>query len=105
LGFGLVAESPGCRAFKVCGQVFSAVLELVTDEAYSVKVGSHCELFVFNLGFLRGCTLLCQSLVIKGKGKNYVASDFACVKLAVEASKLNCVVACEKGMQVEEMVS
>ena len=85
--------------------MLSAVFEFVPDEAYSVEVGSHCELLIFNLRFLGGCTFLRQCLVVKGKGKNYVASDFACVKFAVEASKFNRMVSCEKAVEVKEVVA
>ena len=43
---------------------------------------------------------MAKCLVVKGKGKNYVASYLSGVELAVEASKLNRVVACEKAMKV-----
>lgn len=87
------------------GEVFSAILELVTDETDAVEVGSHCELFVFNLGFLGACTFLCQGLFVEGKGENYVASDFTGVEGTVEASKFNCAVSVEKTVEVQEMVS
>lgn len=52
VGFGLVAEPPGCRTAQVGGEVFSAVFEFVTNESDAIKVRSHCELFIINLGFL-----------------------------------------------------
>ena len=87
------------------GKVFSAILELVTYEADSVEVSSHCEFLIFNLRLLGACTFLCQGLFVEGKGKNYVTSDFACVKGAVEASKFNRVMSVEKTMEVKEVVS
>ena len=87
------------------GEVFSAILELVTNEADAVEVGSHCELFVFNLGFLGACTFLCQGLFVEGKGENYVASDFTGMEGTVEASKLNGAVSVEEAVEVQEMVS
>ena len=66
--------------------MFSAGFEFVPNQSDSVEVGSHCEFLIFGLGFLCACSLLCEGLLVKGKGKNYVASDLACVKGAVETS-------------------
>ena len=64
-------------------KVLSAVLEIVSDKADSVKPGSHGELRVFNLWLLAAGTLLCQGLVVYGKAECYVASDFSCMKIWV----------------------
>jgi hypothetical protein len=68
----------------VFAKVLSAILELVTNQADSVEVSSHCEFLIFGLGFLCACSLLCEGLLIEGKGQCYVAPDLACVKGAVE---------------------
>ena len=85
--------------------MFSAIFEFVSNEAYSVEVSSHCEFFVLNLWLFGGSTFLSCCLVVKGKGKNNVASNFACVKFAVKASKFNRVVACKKAVEVKKVVS
>ena len=46
-----------------------------------------------------------QRLVVQSQGEDYVTSDLACVKLAVEASQLHRAVAGEKAVQVEEVVA
>ena len=86
-------------------QVFTAVCEILTNETDAIEVGPHCELFILDLRFLCRCTLLCQCLVVQCKGKNNVASNLACVKFAVETSKLYRVISVEKAVQVKEMVS
>lgn len=60
-------------------QVLSAVCEFLADETDTVEVGSHCELFIFNLWLLRRCAFLCQRLVVESEGENNVASYLTCV--------------------------
>ena len=76
--------------------MLSAVCELLADETDAVEVGSHSKFLILDLRFFCRCTLLCEGLVVEGKGKNNVASYLASVKLAVEAPKLYRLVACEK---------
>lgn len=57
-------KSPGCASFKVLAKVFSAVLEVLADKAYSVKPGSHGKLRIFNLWLFGGGALLCKGLVV-----------------------------------------
>ena len=102
---GGVAESPCRRAVEVLGEVFSAVLEFVPDEADPVEVCPHGELFVLDLRLLGACGTLCQCLMVEGKGENNVAPDFACVEGAVESSQLDRAVSVEEAVEVEEMVA
>ncbi len=102
---GGVAESPCRRTVKVLGEVFAAVLEFVPDKADPVEVGSHGEFLVFDLRLFGACAPLSQCLMVEGKGEDNVASDFACVKGAVEPSQLNRAVSVEKAVKVEEMVA
>lgn len=99
------AESPCRRAVEVLCEVFAAVLEFIPDEADPVEVGSHGELFVFDLRLLCACGTLCQCLMVEGKGEDDVAPDFACVEGAVEPSQFNRAVSVEEAVEVEEMVA
>jgi hypothetical protein len=61
------AKSPGCTTIQVLAKVLSAVLEIISDKADSVKPSSHGELRVFNLWFLATGAFLGQSLMIHRK--------------------------------------
>jgi hypothetical protein len=61
------AKSPSCASIQVLAKVLSAVLEIVSNKADSVKPGSHGELWVFNLWLLAAGTLLSQGLMVHRK--------------------------------------
>jgi hypothetical protein len=69
----------------VLAKVFSAVLEVISNKADSVKPGSHGELRVFNLWLLAAGALLGQGLMVHCKAQCNVASNLSCVKRSVEA--------------------
>mgnify|MGYP000898945444 CR=1 FL=1 len=85
-------------------KVLAAVLELVPDKTDAVQVGPHGELLVFALVFLAAGALLGQGLVVQRQGQNNVAPYLAGVQLAVEAAKLNRMIAVKKAVQVQKMV-
>lgn len=82
-----------------------AVLEFVADQADSVQVGPHGELFILCLVFPAARALLGLCLMVQREGKDNIAADFPCMKLAVEAAKLHRVVPGEKAVQVQKMIA
>lgn len=85
--------------------MIAAVGKLVADEADAIQISPHGEFFIFDLRLFRACAFLRQGLVVERKGENNVGAYFACVKFRIEAPKLDRVVAREKTMQVQKMVS
>ncbi len=86
-------------------EVLSAALELVTDEADAIEINSHGKLLIFFLHLVIPRTLLAERLMVHGKSEHDVRADFPGVQGAVEATKLNGMVAVEETVQIEEVVA
>jgi len=82
----------------MAAKMLAAVFEFLTNQSDTVKVCSHCELFVLSLVFLAARASLCQCLMVQRQGQNNVAANLARVKLAVKAPQLHRMVAVEKAM-------
>ena len=82
-----------------------AVCEFLADETDAVEVGSHCELFIFNLLLLCRSEFLRQCLAVESEGENNVASYLTRMQLAVETPELDRMVARKKAVQVKKVVS
>ncbi len=86
-------------------EMLSATLELVSDEPDAVEIDPHGKLLIFFLNLVVPRTLLAECLMVHGESEHNVRTDFSSVQGAIEATKLNGVVAVEEAVQIEEVVA
>ena len=99
------AISPGGIAVQVLIKMLPAAFELVADKPDAVQIHAHGELLIFLLHFVVAGTLLCQRLVVQGKGEHHIRPDPPGVECPVEAPELHGMVAVEEAVQVEKVVA
>lgn len=82
-----------------------AVLKLWPDKADPVEIGPHGETLIFFLRLLVPGVLLGERLMVQCQGQHDVSPDLPGVKCTIEPSKLHCMMAVEKTMQIEKVVA